>query len=132
MNDVEPSYDGRIVAVSVSLKKGVKKTNILLGNLIENYGWKTTPMPVIGIARSAFWRLCIAKIQRKGLHVNPGDFAENITTEGIKLWELPVGTRLKLEETHWLRSPRSARSAMTAAPYINRWEIVSCPERESL
>ena len=38
MTDVEPTYDGRIVAVSVSLKKSVKKTNILQGSLIENYG----------------------------------------------------------------------------------------------
>ena len=28
-----------------------------------------------------------------------GDFAENITTEGIVLHELPVGTRLKIGET---------------------------------
>jgi len=51
-------------------------------------------MPVIGIVRSE----SISKIREKGLDVNPGDFAENITTEGIKLWELPVGTRLKLGE----------------------------------
>jgi MOSC domain-containing protein YiiM len=41
-------------------------------------------------------RESIAKIRQKGLDVNPGDFAENITTEGIRLWELPVGTRIKL------------------------------------
>ena len=40
----------------------------------------------------------IIKIRGKGLDVNPGDFAENITTKGIKLWELPLGTRLKLGE----------------------------------
>jgi cyclic pyranopterin phosphate synthase len=28
-----------------------------------------------------------------------GDFAENITTEGIILYELPVGTRLAIGET---------------------------------
>ncbi len=28
-----------------------------------------------------------------------GDFAENITTEGIILYELPIGTRLKIGET---------------------------------
>jgi len=99
MIDVEPTYDGRIVAVSVSLKKGVKKTNILLGSLIENYGLEND-------AHAGDWHRqvsllaieSIAKIREKGLDVNPGDFAENITTEGIKLWELPVGTRLKLGE----------------------------------
>jgi len=99
MTDVEPTYDGRIVAVSVSLKKGVKKTNILQGSLIENYGLEND-------AHAGDWHRqvsllaieSIAKIQEKGLDVSPGDFAENITTEGIRLWELPVGTRMKLGE----------------------------------
>lgn len=38
----------------------------------------------------------IDKILDNGLDVKPGDFAENITTEGIRLWELPVGTRMRL------------------------------------
>jgi MOSC domain-containing protein YiiM len=99
MTHHEQAGDGRIVAVSVSLKKGVKKTNILLGNLIENYGLEND-------AHAGDWHRqvsllaieSISKIREKGLDVNPGDFAENITTEGIKLWELPVGTRLKLGE----------------------------------
>jgi MOSC domain-containing protein YiiM len=35
-------------------------------------------------------------MQDKGLNVKPGDFAENITTEGIDLPALPVGTQLEL------------------------------------
>ena len=99
MTHHEQAVDGRIVAVSVSVKKGVKKTNILLGSLIENYGLEND-------AHAGDWHRqvsllaieSIAKIREKGLDVNPGDFAENITTEGIKLWELPVGTRMKLGE----------------------------------
>lgn len=95
----EQGGDGRIVAVSVSLKKGVKKTNILSGSLIENYG-------LVNDAHAGDWHRqvsllaieSIAKIREKGLDVSPGDFAENITTEGIRLWELPVGTRMKLGE----------------------------------
>jgi MOSC domain-containing protein YiiM len=33
------------------------------------------------------------------LDVGPGDFAENLTTEGLELFTLPVGTKLKLGET---------------------------------
>jgi len=99
MTDDEHTSDGRIVAVSISPKKGVKKTNILLGSLIENYGLEND-------AHAGDWHRqvsllaveSISKIRKKGLDVNPGDFAENITTKGIKLWELPVGTRLKLGE----------------------------------
>jgi MOSC domain-containing protein YiiM len=99
MNHKQQSGDGRIVAVSVSLKKGVKKTNIHSGILIENYGLEND-------AHAGDWHRqvsllaieSITKIQEKGLDVSPGDFAENITTEGIRLWELPVGTRMKLGE----------------------------------
>ncbi|HWQ60880.1 MAG TPA: MOSC domain-containing protein, partial [Negativicutes bacterium] len=37
----------------------------------------------------------IDKMRAKGLDVGPGDFAENITTQGMELVSLPVGTRLK-------------------------------------
>jgi MOSC domain-containing protein YiiM len=35
-------------------------------------------------------------MQDLGLKVHPGSFAENITTAGINLPELPIGTKLKL------------------------------------
>jgi MOSC domain-containing protein YiiM len=35
----------------------------------------------------------------KGAKVSPGNFAENITTEGIELLELFVGSKLKLGES---------------------------------
>jgi MOSC domain-containing protein YiiM len=38
----------------------------------------------------------ITKMQAKGLQVGPGDFAENLTTEGIDLVSLPVGTKLRI------------------------------------
>lgn len=99
MTDFGQAHDGRIVAVSISPKKGVKKTNVLLGNLIESHGLEND-------AHAGDWhrqvsllaKESIARIREKGLDVNPGDFAENITTEGIRLWKFPVGTRMKLGE----------------------------------
>ncbi|MEJ2315263.1 MAG: MOSC domain-containing protein, partial [Nitrospirota bacterium] len=41
----------------------------------------------------------IRKMRDKGLAVGPGDFAENITTEGIKLVDLPVGTAVTIGES---------------------------------
>jgi MOSC domain-containing protein YiiM len=35
-------------------------------------------------------------MEAMGLKVKPGDFAENITTEGIDLLSLPVGTRITI------------------------------------
>jgi len=88
---------GRVVAVSVSDRKGVKKSNVETARLLEDHG-------VENDAHAGRWHRqvsllameSIRKIRDKGLDVEPGDFAENITTEGILLWKLPIGKRLKL------------------------------------
>jgi len=38
----------------------------------------------------------IEKMRAKGLTVGYGDFAENITTEGIDLIHLPIGTEVRI------------------------------------
>ena len=90
---------GRIKAVSISVTKGVKKENKSSANLIENHG-------MTGDAHAGKWHRqvsllaneSIEKMRHKGLSVQAGDFAENVTTEGLQLWKLPVGYRFKLGE----------------------------------
>ena len=41
----------------------------------------------------------IAKAREMGMDVGPGDFAENITSEGIELFTLPIGTLLTVGDT---------------------------------
>ena len=87
----------KIVAVSISDQKGVPKKNIPQGTLVEEFG-------LAGDAHGGPWHRqlsllameSIRKMQDLGLKVHPGSFAENITTEGIVLPELPIGTRLHL------------------------------------
>ena len=45
--------------------------------------------------------LNIEKAQAMGLDVAEGDFAENVTTEGICLYELPVGTRFRVGDVEF-------------------------------
>jgi MOSC domain-containing protein YiiM len=86
-----------IIAVSVSREKGTRKENVSEGLLIEGYGFKDD-------AHAGDWHRQVSllamesidKIRSKGLDVGPGDFAENITTLGMDLVRLPIGTRLKL------------------------------------
>ncbi len=88
---------GKIVAVSVSDKKGTKKQNVPSAVLKENFG-------IIGDAHSGtlFRQVSllavesIDKIRGKGLDVKPGDFAENITTQGLDLIKLKIGDRLSV------------------------------------
>jgi MOSC domain-containing protein YiiM len=89
---------GRVVSVNISDKKGVRKKPAGEAFIKAGFG-------IEGDAHaSSKWHRqvsllaleSIRKMQSLGLKVNPGDFAENITTEGMDLLKLPVGTRMKI------------------------------------
>lgn len=89
---------GKVVSINISDKKGVRKKPVEEAMIKENYG-------IEGDAHaSSEWRRQVSllaiesvrKMQDLGLEVKPGDFAENITTEGLDLLSLPVGTRLRI------------------------------------
>ena len=92
------SNKGRVVAVCTSERTGIPKRPI------EQEALLRVDWGIEGDAHAGDWHRqvsllameSIAKMQARGLKVKPGSFAENITTEGLVLYELPVGTRLKL------------------------------------
>lgn len=87
---------GTIIAVCRSEKTGTRKEPCREGIFIENYGMQDDAHASQGIARqvSLLAVESIAKMKGLGLELNPGDFAENLTIEGMELFSLPVGTRL--------------------------------------
>lgn len=88
----------RVVAVCQSSHKGTKKVNVNQGVLKKNHGLVGDSHAENGSNRqlSLLALESIKKMRDLGLEVNPGDFAENITTEGITLNELEVGTRISI------------------------------------
>jgi MOSC domain-containing protein YiiM len=90
--------NGKILAVNISPKKGEKKSNIECGLFLENLGLENDAHAEADIIRqvSLLAKESIEKIRAKGLNVQYGAFAENLTTEGIDLPSLPIGTRLKV------------------------------------
>lgn len=88
---------GIVKAVCSSSQKGMRKKNINKGELIAGHGLE-------GDAHAGPWRRqvsllaleSIEKMRQKGLDVRAGDFAENLTVEGMDLVNLPVGTKLKI------------------------------------
>ena len=84
-----------VVAVCISKEKGQRKTPVDAVELKENHG-------IVGDAHAGDWHRqvsllateSIAKMRAMGLDVDSGDFAENITTRGLDLVSLPIGTRL--------------------------------------
>jgi len=87
----------KILAVNISQKKGEKKRNIGCVLFLEDIGLDGDAHAESGIRQvSLLAKESIEKIRAKGLDVHYGDFAENLTTEGIDLPSLPIGTRLKV------------------------------------
>jgi len=88
---------GKIVAINTSSAKGTRKKNVGQSRLIPNYG-------ITEDAHAGDWHRqvsllaleSIEKMVRLGLKVGPGDFAENITTQGLDLISLPIGTRFRM------------------------------------
>ncbi|OGX10782.1 MAG: molybdenum cofactor sulfurase [Omnitrophica bacterium RIFOXYB12_FULL_50_7] len=86
-----------MVAISVSLKKRTRKTNVPCARLMKGSGIDGDAHAGPGLRQVSLMGLAsIQKMADLGLSVGPGDFAENIITEGIDLLSLGVGSRLKL------------------------------------
>ncbi len=96
--DAESTTHGVVRAVCVSKRKGTRK-DVVDGpvTVVEQHG-------VAEDAHAGDWHRqvsllaweSIEKARARGLDVKEGDFAENITTEGINLMALPLGTQLKI------------------------------------
>ena len=83
------------MAVSTSLRKGEKKNNLPVCELIKDKGFEVDAHAGGSHRQVSLLAMeSIEKIRRQGLDVTPGDFAENITTNGLRVWELQPGTRL--------------------------------------
>jgi MOSC domain-containing protein YiiM len=86
---------GKIISVNISKDKGEKKHNIEKCMLIKDKGLKDDAHAGFMHRQvSLLARESIDKIKNMGIDVVPGDFAENLTTEGIELPTLPIGTKL--------------------------------------
>ena len=90
----------RVLSVNISEKKGTPKTRINPGVLIEDFGFE-------GDAHAGKWHRQVSLLAKESIEkakngpsegLCHGVFAENITTEGIELFTIPVGTKLRVGE----------------------------------
>ena len=90
----------KISAISLSKKKGTRKTQIDGAELVRDHGLE-------GDAHAGKWHrqvsflayVSIEKARCQGLDVTFGDFAENIATQGIDWLDVPLGTRVRLGDS---------------------------------
>ncbi len=86
-----------LVSINISREKGVRKTPVTQAELKAGHG-------IAGDAHAGPWHRqvsllaleSIEKMRTAGAAVGPGDFAENLTVEGVDLAGLPVDARLRL------------------------------------
>lgn len=91
------SSSPKIKAISISKDRGTPKSNIAAAHVKAGFG-------IEGDAHGGDWHRqvsllaveSIAKMKARGAAVKPGDFAENITTEGIDLQSFSIGSKLRL------------------------------------
>lgn len=91
----------KVVAINISKQKKTPKISIPEGKLIENFGFEDD-------AHAGKWHRQVSLLAKESIEraqgmrtdgLCHGMFAENITTEGIVLHTLPVGTRLKIGDS---------------------------------
>ncbi len=88
---------GKVISVNISKEKGTRKKDVGRCELVPDFGLQDD-------AHGGPWHRqvsllameSIRKMIEKGLQVGPGDFAENICTEGLDLPQLPIGTKLRI------------------------------------
>lgn len=88
-----------VVAVCVSEQKGTVKQEVPEIRLKKSHG-------IIGDAHAGEWHRQVSLLGNESVdkmretlpHISVGAFAENILTEGITLYDLPIGTRLLVGE----------------------------------
>ncbi len=86
---------GIVIAVCTSERKGMPKEDVGRGLLVKEHGLE-------GDVHAGNWHRQVSllsvssinKIKEQGLEIENGDFAENLTVDGLDVWTLPVGTRL--------------------------------------
>lgn len=90
----------KVVSINISEKKGEVKIPIHQGEFIKDFGLKED-------SHAGKWHRQVSLLAQESIdlmkskgiiELNNGDFAENITTQGITLHKLPVGTILKIGE----------------------------------
>ena len=91
--------EAAIVGVCLSKAKGTTKKSVGSIKLIENHGVEGDAHAGDGIRQVSIIGIEVIRMMRDmGFDVGIGDFAENITTEGLVLKEIPVGTEMRIRD----------------------------------
>ena len=121
-----------ITSINISARKGVRKTPVgdapqvvLVDDGLENDAHAGKWHRQVSFLAEA----SLAKARDMGLEVGPGDFAENFTTEGIDLLDLPLGTQLRLGKDVLVEISQIGKVCLPVVPFTIWRAIASFPAR---
>ncbi len=120
----------KILAVCRSRQKGTPKGDIKEGFIQENYGLADDAHADSSSHRqvSLIAIESIQKMRDKGYEVGPGDFAENLTTEGIDLVSIPVGSQVTVGDEVVLEISQIGKECHTRCAIFNKMGECIMPE----
>lgn len=133
---------GKVVSVNLSETKGVAKKSVLEVELVVDLGVKgdahaapgdrqVSLLAIESIARQK--RIFQQRLDKSGgskrcpkahaslAELEPGSFAENITTEGLDIAKLPVGTRLLVGDETVLEISRIGKECHVGCAIFQQW-----------
>jgi MOSC domain-containing protein YiiM len=93
------SMKGRIISVCISAKKGTKKREVDSARLVSNWGIEGDAHSGDGHRQVSFLSIEeIEKVKKIIPDLKPGDFAENIITQGIDPSQINIGDQIVIED----------------------------------
>lgn len=111
----------KIVGVCTSNRKGIPKKNIREAILEQGKGIKSDAHSGPGHRQiSLLARESIDKMRALLPELTEGSFAENLTTEGIDLVNLPIGSELKIGESALLRVTQIGKECHTKCAIFHK------------
>ncbi len=130
LSEADISRSGSIVAVCVSPKKGMIKTEVDSGLVVEGFGIKDD-------AHGGDWHrqvslLAIEEIEKmneKGFDVRPGSFAENLCTRNFDLFAASIGRRIKVGDSVVLEVTQIGKECHTRCAVYNKIGDCIMPEQ---
>ena len=121
---------GYIVAVCVSPKKGMIKTEVDSGQIVEGFGIKDD-------AHGGDWHRQVSllameeieKMNLKGFDVRPGSFAENLCTRDFDLSAAAIGRKIRIGEGIVLEITQIGKECHTRCAVYNKIGDCIMPEQ---
>lgn len=111
---------GTVIAVCTSAAKGEQKTPIGKGTLVPDHGLEGDAHAGTSRQVSLLARESTEEFRRGGGRASPGDLAENLSTEGLRVHLLPIGTRLRVGEEAVIEITEIGKEPHEDSPLLRR------------